>query len=745
MKAPNLIFQSVSDEKNFTLAWERVRYFDRKDSRDWLGLKIFASNKDHSLQVLREAFLEDTFEPSYPEIKFLPKKSQTLRPMAILSISDRIIYQAIANVVSEQARPLLSMVSNRQSFANVLCERGSKSMFKPWKEQYKLFQSKFIDLYKEGNNWIVETDLAAFYETLDHKLLIDFLIQEELVDEQTGYRLTKYLSTWSAVSKGFVSNRGLPQGCIASDVLANIFLCQLDRESSCEEYYYIRYVDDIRLLASSVDSARKGLIKIDRRLKKLGLLIQTNKTTIRQVEDLDDEVDKLAYQLSEIEDRIEHLNNVCSALGIDPLKQRKLKDIALNGDLALDTADIESVVEESEDIQNSLLEFFWQSKKDLDNNSDEYAERHLRFCLYRLTGYQIVAHAVLDYLEDKPWLAESICEYLSKCNLDDKILTHSEEFISSHEVYDNVVSLVLEMLVRKDISLRKYHGLFRVWLKENRRDWPLLRSIVKALGNSPDNMSILLEVFLSEKYSPLVRRESLIQLVNITSSEEEFTYPILKGMVDRSPIVIDAILYLIYVESGLNAQSFIGKLDKTNVNDYFMIIAKGYDESLPYRRQCYVRHIFRERYYCEIDGDVDFRLLLASYYERATNFLWDAERSFLINPSRYVSQLDLFHEELIYPLMVDVLRLKESYEELSRTDFPDRLKMIQKGVSELSTFSSALLRCHALRSQSTEAHTRLHRCLDYTVPIDLRKRDNLKKSLCAAYQELSSYLLTVKG
>lgn len=145
-----------------------------------------------------------------------------------------------------------------------------------------------------------------------------------------------------------------------------------------------------------------------------------------------------------------------------------------------------------------------------------------------------------------------------------------------------------------------------------------------------------------------------------------------------------------------------------------------------------------------MDGNVDFRLLLASYYERATNFLWDAERSFLTNPSRYVSQLDLFHEELIYPLAVDVLKLKESYEDLSGIAFPDRLKMIQKGVSELSTFSSALLRCHALRSQSTEAHTRLHRCLDHTVPIDIRKRDNLKKSLCAAYQELSSYLLAIE-
>ena len=77
--------------ENFKLAWERVRYHDRSDSRDWIGLKTFAANRDHNLEILRSSVENRVFEPSWPEIKFYPKPSMTLRPMAILSTTDRIV------------------------------------------------------------------------------------------------------------------------------------------------------------------------------------------------------------------------------------------------------------------------------------------------------------------------------------------------------------------------------------------------------------------------------------------------------------------------------------------------------------------------------------------------------------------------------------------------------------------------------------------------------------------------------
>src|SRR5215211_2925116 len=169
--------------ENFRLAWERVRYFDRNDSRDWIGLKVFAANRDHNLEVLRQAVIHKTFEPSSPEIKYFPKQSQTLRPMAVLPIKDRVVFQAIVNTIAEFGRSTLSMVANRQSFANILRSPEVVQMFNPWKEQYSAFQAKYGELIDEGNSWVVETDIAAFYETIDHSKLYDVLQNGNFLDD----------------------------------------------------------------------------------------------------------------------------------------------------------------------------------------------------------------------------------------------------------------------------------------------------------------------------------------------------------------------------------------------------------------------------------------------------------------------------------------------------------------------------------------------------------------------------------
>ncbi|MEH2267624.1 MAG: hypothetical protein V7K68_04195, partial [Nostoc sp.] len=234
MNISTSIYNSFISLDNLKLAWQRVRYFDRPDSRDWIGLKVFAANRDHNLELLRQTLKGRTFEASYPEIKYLPKASQTLRPMAILAISDRVVYQAIANVVAEKARPMLSTVANRQSFANVLSDPGQEPMFIPWKTQYHLFQKKFQTLYEEGNVWLAETDMAAFYETIDQAMLIKYLREKQLLDEPTAELLTTYLPIWASVKVGEPINRGLPQGCLASDFFANIFLYEFDKELSVQ-------------------------------------------------------------------------------------------------------------------------------------------------------------------------------------------------------------------------------------------------------------------------------------------------------------------------------------------------------------------------------------------------------------------------------------------------------------------------------------------------------------------------------
>ncbi|MEH2276724.1 MAG: RNA-directed DNA polymerase [Nostoc sp.] len=745
MNTSTSIYDSFISLDNLKLAWERVRYFDRSDSRDWIGLKVFAANRDHNLELLRQTLTGRTFEASYPEIKYLPKASQTLRPMAILAVSDRVVYQAIANVVAEKARPILSTAANRQSFANVLSAPVQKPMFMPWKIQYRLFQKKFQTLYEEGNVWLAETDMAAFYETIDQTMLIKYLREQQLVDDLTAEHLRTYLPIWASVKGGETINRGLPQGCLASDFFANLFLYGFDRELSVQEYHYIRYVDDIRLLARTREAVQQGLIRIDRTLKTLGLLIQTTKTTVRQISNFAEEADRMASKLSEVDRRFRELNEIPDTTLPDSLAEPSLHDVALLGeDCEIGNRSLDLLIATS-GLQEDLLELFWQSKKSIDaGGNNPFAERHLKFCLYRLDPNPAIVTAILPYLLDKPWLTQSLHQYLRKCELDKDALEFLDKnIIAIHSVYDSTVTFAIETLMRQNFSLRYHHGLFRKWLTDNKRDWPLLCAAVMALGDNQENMSVLLNVISSSSYSPSVRRTAIIQALRLAIDEHEALCILKQSIYDKSPIVIDTLLYQLYVEHGLTIKK-LGLDETQQLSEYLRNSARGYDNSLPHLQPCYIRYIFTRFYRVNFSQSVDFHALLGLAYQRATDFLWQSDKSYLSNASRYASQLDLFHEELLYPILVEKLKLKPSREDVAKMSLPSRMQHIHSQEQKLRIFASGLLKCHDLRSSSIEAHTRLDKILDPTNPVSWHERDALKKQLCGAYQELVDWLLQNK-
>ncbi len=726
-------YKMLISPENFRLAWERVRYFDRPDSRDWIGLRVFAANRDYNLEMLRQSVIERTFEPTYPEIRYIPKPSLTLRPMAMLAVSDRVVFQAVANVVAEKGRAALAMVANRQSYANVLTEPGQIPLFVHWKRQYGLFEDKFCELIVEGNVWLAETDAAAFYETIDHQLLHKCLAENRFLDEQTAEYLQAYLPIWSSVRSGSKAPRGVPQGCLASDLLANVFLYEFDRDLASQEYHYLRYVDDIRVLGKTKDAVLRGLIHIDTRLKSLGILLQTKKTTVRQITDIGKEIDNLAAQLYEIDQRLKEPDPLDQVIE-DPILEPFLHDVALLGE---DFNSPKVTPSSTSTVQDDLQRLFWQSKHSIDtDNSDPFAERHLRFCLYRLEPDPKIVNAVLPYFVEKPWLSEVIATYLRKCKLEKEAINQLRNISATHNVYDVVIALAIDILVRQGVSLRLHHNLLKQWLIDGRKEWPLLCNAAIALGESSDNMSVLLQAMNSA--SPSVRRMVIIQSLRLARTQDEAAHICKIAIRDSSPMVTDVLLYLLYNEWSLAIKDL--DLDELPLSDYCIASARGYDSSLPAIQPDYIRHVFTKVYSVEIANPLDFRMLLGTDYDRAALFLWRAENSYLVNPSRYVSQIDLFHEELLYPILVDKLTVKSTRQELAQVELANRIEMLQKQKKQLASFVGALFESHRLRA-NPETHTRLHRGLTATNMVTWQQRNALKKRLSAGYQELADWLI----
>jgi hypothetical protein len=579
------------------------------------------------------------------------------------------------------------------------------------------------------------------------------LSQERFLDEETLEHLRRYLPVWSAVQSNRNANRGIPQGCLASDLLANIYLLQFDQGLAVQEFHYLRYVDDIRLLGRSKEAVQKGLIQVDLALKSIGLLLQTQKTIVRpRSDDLQEEVDRLAAQLSEIDSRFRNPEHYIDALWADdPLIEVPTNELALiTSEDDIETGNSRAVTDSQQEdelfakliewveteVQEQLKVLFWESLSDVKNRSENlFAERHLRFALYRLNPEPDITEAIIPLFLDRPWLSEVIAFYLSKDELEEGIIQFLQKVIYEHDVYDSVVALAVKLLIRQGVSLRRYQNLFRRWITDEKRRWTLLEAASQALGESDDNMSLLLRGCSAT--SPLVRRMCLIQALRLASNRDEAIFVASNFVEDVSIEVSNTLIYLIYNEWDWTLSEVT--MGRHNIPEQTVRYAGGYDKTLPTMEADYIRHTMVSIYDVSMEGGVDFRKFLGTEYHHATKFLWQAQISYRSNPSRYVSQLDLFHEELLYPILVDWVKLKPSRDDLAIVEFSNRIDMLVKNKRELRTFAGAISACRDLRA-NPETHSRFHRQLTYTNEVTWRERDNLKRQLCGGYQELVSWI-----
>jgi hypothetical protein len=139
----------------------------------------------------------------------------------------------------------------------------------------------------------------------------------------------------------------------------------------------------------------------------LDILLQTKKAKVREVMDTSSEKDRLSAELSELDRRLAEIE-LTAKVSPDPLSVPSIHDVAL---LGIDTAQgFVETISKNPSIQEDLLDIFWNSKKsiDSDNARNPYAERHLKFCLYRLQPDEKVAESIIPYLVDRPWLIEVI-------------------------------------------------------------------------------------------------------------------------------------------------------------------------------------------------------------------------------------------------------------------------------------------------------------------------------------------------
>jgi len=263
------LIDKVYKRKNLEIAWERVRANHGAGGIDGESIEAFGEGLEERLARLHEELRTDSYAPQPVRQVRIPKagKPGEWRMLGIPTIFDRVCQQAVLN----RLEPIFEPVFDDANFGYRRGRSTKDALRKVWKE------------IEAGREWIVDADLKDFFGSVDHGKLLALVAQR--VSDGRILRLIEAMLTAGRYGEGrlFPTERGTPQGGVASPLLSNILLTPFDREMRSKGYQLTRYADDWVITCTSATEARAALGSASRVLKELGVNINPQKTRIVHV------------------------------------------------------------------------------------------------------------------------------------------------------------------------------------------------------------------------------------------------------------------------------------------------------------------------------------------------------------------------------------------------------------------------------------------------------------------------------
>jgi RNA-directed DNA polymerase len=264
------LIDKVYQRKNLEMAWEKVKANRGSGGVDGQSLEGFAAQLDQQLDRLHRELKEDVYRPQPVRQVQIPKvgKPGELRTLGIPTIYDRVCQQALLN----RLEPIFEPVFDDANFGYRRGRSTQDAMRKVWKE------------IQSGREWIVDADLKDFFGSADHEKLLT-LVAQRIADGRV-LRLIRAMLKAGSYGKGrlFPSERGTPQGGVASPLLSNILLTPFDREMRLRGCQLTRFADDWVVTCSSAAEAQAAIAVALRILSELGVQLHPQKTRVVHVQ-----------------------------------------------------------------------------------------------------------------------------------------------------------------------------------------------------------------------------------------------------------------------------------------------------------------------------------------------------------------------------------------------------------------------------------------------------------------------------
>jgi len=259
MVKPGTVRSFLTSSDTLASAWRREELNRGAAGPDNITVAEFARNALRRLDSLRSELARGRYTPLPPRIFAAPKRNGGVRRIAIFSVSDRIVQQAIHMALQPILEPKLPACS--YAYRPGVCAHHAL---------------RHIDgLLQQGLHWVAETDIAAFFDNISHQILLDKLASE--VPDPFALSLISNCLAIGATEVGI----GLAQGGAMSPLLSNLYLAEFDAHMLDGEWNPVRYGDDLVFLGSTRASAQAALADAEGFLRsRLRLTLQAEKTGI---------------------------------------------------------------------------------------------------------------------------------------------------------------------------------------------------------------------------------------------------------------------------------------------------------------------------------------------------------------------------------------------------------------------------------------------------------------------------------
>jgi len=255
----------VLSRDNLNRALKQVRRNKGAPGLDGMTVDELPDHLRQQWREIRQQLLQQTYRPQPVRRVLIPKPNGGSRPLGIPTVLDRFIQQAMAQVIQEDWEPRF----HPHSYG-----------FRPRRSAHQAVQFG-QSCARQGQSWVVDLDLAAFFDRVNHDRLMARL-KRHTPDKPMLRLINRYLKAGVQIdNQKEPTPGGVPQGGPLSPVLANVVLDELDWELERRNLHFARYADDCQIYVGSLRAGERVMVSLTRFIEdSLRLTVNTRKSAV---------------------------------------------------------------------------------------------------------------------------------------------------------------------------------------------------------------------------------------------------------------------------------------------------------------------------------------------------------------------------------------------------------------------------------------------------------------------------------